>query len=106
MRTARSNEYLDGTTLNELSECHSRLPIANKRWRSSSANTCWFQVGHICEGCGQAVILTQARAGRFFQLPETVAEGQVLLVRQVLLVEHKHGMRVHRCVDRRHILGR
>src|SRR3982751_631588 len=35
MLTARSSEYLAGVTLNELSECHRRLPIANSRRRSS-----------------------------------------------------------------------
>ena len=32
-------EYFAGTTLNELSECHSRLPIANSLRRSSRAKT-------------------------------------------------------------------
>ena len=35
MLTARSSEYLAGVTLNELSECQRRLPIANSRRRSS-----------------------------------------------------------------------
>src|SRR5918993_585073 len=35
MLMACSSEYLAGTTLNEESECHSRLPMANSRRRSS-----------------------------------------------------------------------
>src|SRR5215831_12678493 len=34
---ACSSEYLAGTTLNELSECHSRLPMEKRRRRSSRA---------------------------------------------------------------------
>ena len=37
MLTACSNEYFAGIALNELSECHSRLPMANSRRRSSRA---------------------------------------------------------------------
>src|SRR4030095_4247803 len=35
MLMACSREYLAGTTLNDESECHSRLPMANSRRRSS-----------------------------------------------------------------------
>src|SRR5262249_55467529 len=38
---ALSSEYLAGTTLNELSECHSRLPMEKSRRRSSRANGLW-----------------------------------------------------------------
>jgi hypothetical protein len=38
MARACSSEYFAGTTLNELSECQSRLPMANSRRRSSRAN--------------------------------------------------------------------
>src|SRR5438034_549253 len=39
---ACSREYFAGTTLNELSECQRRLPMANSRRRSSRANTLLF----------------------------------------------------------------
>ena len=39
MRRACSSEYIAGIVLNELSECQSRLPIANSRRRSSRAKT-------------------------------------------------------------------
>src|SRR5216683_3753259 len=38
MLMACSSEYFAGTGLNELSECHRRLPMANSRRRSSRAN--------------------------------------------------------------------
>ena len=43
---ACSSEYFAGITLNELSECQSRLPMANSRRRSSRANTllCWSRL--------------------------------------------------------------
>jgi len=40
LRACRS-EYFAGIALNELSECHSRLPRANSRRRSSRAKTFW-----------------------------------------------------------------
>src|SRR5512137_1289071 len=42
MERACSSEYLAGTTLNELSECHSRLPSEKSRVRLSRANTWLF----------------------------------------------------------------
>ena len=70
------------------------------------------QVGHVGEGCGQPEVVgvrqadTGAGAAGVFQLAEAAAEGQVLLVRQGLIVEHEHGVRVHSGVDRRRVLGR
>ena len=42
MLRACSSEYFAGVTLNELSECHRRLPMANSRRRSSRANGVLF----------------------------------------------------------------
>src|SRR5215510_8361857 len=39
---AWSSEYFAGITLNELSECQRRLPMANSRRRSSRVNTWLF----------------------------------------------------------------
>ena len=38
IRTARRSEYFAGSALNDESECHSRLPIAKRRLRSSAPN--------------------------------------------------------------------
>jgi hypothetical protein len=42
MLRAESSEYFAGITLNELSECQRRLPMANSRRRSSRAYGWWF----------------------------------------------------------------
>ena len=38
-----------------------------------------------------------------FELAEVEREGDLLLVREVLVVEDEHGVRIHPSFDRRHV---
>ena len=100
---ACSSEYFAGTTLNELSECQSRLPMANRRRRSSRANgllslsrleTSANVVGRRWSS-GRRRLVPMASSMR----AEALREGELLLVGEVLVVEDQHGVPVHAGVN-------
>ncbi len=93
---ADSSEYLAGIGLNELSECHSRLPRPNSRRRSSRANdlVVLVEVGDVAHVGARAGPPARAmcapwpaRAGR------GSAERELLVVVDLLVVEDQHGVR-------------
>ena len=103
MIRACSSEYLAGVALNELSECHRRLPIANSRRRSSRANglLCWSRLETSAKVVGRRYSSgrAQARPDRQLDLAETAGEGELLLVVDVLIVEDEDGVFVHAGMD-------
>ena len=66
------------------------------------------EVGDVGEHGRQTVFvrLAQAITAGVLEFAESAAEGQVLLVGEILIVEDEHGMRIHRGVDGGHVLGR
>ena len=105
---ADSSEYLAGIARNELSECHSMLPRLNSRWRLSRGSglpslprleTSFMPVG-------QALVLRlgDVAAARVLDVAEIAGERHLLLVGELLVVEHQHGMLVHAGLDGRHVL--
>ena len=93
--TACSGEYFAGVALNELSECHRRLPIAKSRRRSSRANSLLslsrFDTSANVVGSGTH----RAPAGSFrppLDLAKAPREGEVLRVIDVLVVKNEHGV--------------
>ena len=99
MRRADSSEYFAGTALNELSECHSRLPRLNSRRRSSRASSLLslsrLETSLHVHATSRRSCALRDVAGRLLQRAEVAAERQLLLVGEVLVVEHQHGVVVH-----------
>ena len=95
-------EYLAGTTRNEASECHSRLPSAAMR-RLLSRASFWpvlVEVGDVGEGGVEAQLRTaHRRVGALLERAEIAREGELLLVADVLAGQHQHGVPVHAGVD-------
>ena len=108
---ACSSEYLAGITLNELSECQSRLPMANCQRRSSRLKdlAVLVEVRHVGEmrrGQALVVVAPQIEADGDLQRPEALGERQLLLVGEVLAVEHQHRIPVHSGIDGGDVGGR
>ena len=107
---ACSSEYFAGIALNELSECHRRLPIENSRRRSSRAigRLCWSRLETSAKVGRQPVFVGGAQPGvqRQLDLAEAAGEGELLLVVDVLVVEDQHRVFVHAGMDRRDLLRR
>ena len=59
------------------------------------------EIGHVREGRWQAMILGRAQAGadRVLDVAETLREGELLLVVDVLVVKDQHRVLVHAGVD-------
>ena len=97
-------EYLAGTTRNEASECHSRLPSDAMRRLLSRASLLAFlvEVGDVGEGRVEAQLRTaHRRVGALLERAEIAREGELLLVADVLAGQDEHGVPVHAGVDRR-----
>src|SRR4029453_105634 len=95
MARACRSEYFAGITLNELSECHRRLPMAKSRRRASRAEVFLFW-----SGVGAA----QARVRGLLELAQALGEGELLVVGDVLIMENQHRVLVHAGVNRRHLV--
>ncbi len=106
MSRADSSEYFAGTALNELSECHSRLPRLNSRRRSSRARS-WLFLSRLEMSLtsidSRRSLPLRDVARRLLQRAEVAAEGQLGFVGEVLVVEHQHAVLVHAGRDRRGI---
>src|SRR3989454_7851065 len=65
------------------------------------------EVGHVGEGRRQPVLVGSAQAGadRVLELTEAPAEGELLLVVELLIVEDEHGVLVHPGMDRLDVGG-
>ena len=63
------------------------------------------EVGDVGEGGGQAVLVrrAQARADGVLDVAQAAGEGELLLVVELLVVEHQHRVPVHAGVDRRYV---
>ena len=110
MLMACSSEYFAGTALNELSECHRRLPMANSRRRSSRAYGVLFlsRLETSAKVVGRRVLVGRAQAGAdgVLDLAQALREGELLRVVDLLVAEHQHGVLVHAGMDRRHLVRR
>src|SRR5438046_4203713 len=65
------------------------------------------EVGHVGEGRRQPVLVGSAQAGAdcVLELTEAPAEGELLLVGELLIVEDEHGVLVHPGMDRLDVGG-
>ena len=66
------------------------------------------EVGEIAHARAQPALRRLADGARphlLLERPECAAEGELLLVGDVLVVEHQHGVAVHAGVDRRGVRG-
>ena len=108
MWRADRSEYLAGTGLNELSECQSWLPSPNRRRRSSRASTLLFlsrlemsfRSMLTRRSCGRGDV-----AGRLLERPQAAAEDELLVVVDLLVVEHQHAEPVHAGMDGRDLVA-
>ena len=89
---AESREYLAGIARNELSECQSMLPRLNRRWREarSQGPAVAPEVGHVAHAYLESPVfrLGDVAASGVLQDAEMEAEGHLLLVGDLLVVEH------------------
>ncbi len=104
MRRADSSENFAGTALNELSECHSRLPRLNSRRRSSRAST-WLFLSRLemslTSRIDQPPLLPQFMSPvACSSSPKLRLRGELRFVGEVLVVEHQHAVLVHARLDR------
>ena len=96
-------EYLAGTTRNEASECHSRLPSDAMRRLLSRASfspdlsrlETSAKAGSRRSSELRTVELAPSSSGA-----EIAREGELLLVADVLARQDEHGVAVHAGVDR------
>ena len=60
-----------------------------------------IEIGHIRERRRQSIFVRRAKTGAdgLFQLPETVAESELLFVGEALVVKHQHRVLVHSGVN-------
>src|SRR6266853_1035901 len=99
---AESSEYLAGMGRNELSECQSMLPRLNARWRESRS------IGRpSLPRLDTSFIPTcSRRSAGVLQRAEVDAEGHLLLVGDLLIVEDQHRVAIHARVDGRDLVAR
>ncbi len=105
---AESSEYFAGIARNELSECQSMLPRLNMRWRLSRGSglpslprfdTSFMPLeSRLSSGLGDVA------AARVLQRAEVAREGHLLLVGELLVAEHQHGVAVHAGLDGSNVL--
>ena len=105
-----SSEYFAGIALNELSECHSRLPRLYSRRRLSRASG-WLSLSRLDTSANagsqpQLAGLADAGAAGVLQLAEVAAERELLFVGQMLVAEHQDGVAIHAGLDRRDVVAR
>src|SRR5438094_6532917 len=108
MMRPESSEYLAGARRKELSECHSRSPSLKNQTRSSADMILpWrSRLEKSAMPGAEALVLALADvAGALvaLELAEVEREGNLLLVREVLIAKDEHGIGVHSRVDRRHV---
>src|SRR5487761_1897737 len=96
---ADSSEYFAGTALNELSECHSRLPSENSRRRSSRDRT-WPLLSRL-----EMSLTMAARRRSLLQFAKIAAERELRCVGEMLVMEHQHAEPVHAGGDRLRLFG-
>src|ERR1700754_3092755 len=101
---ADSSENFAGIGRNELSECHRQLPRLN-RWTRLAVLA---EVGDVVEAGGEPRILRldDIAAARILALAEIQRERHLLLIGDILAVEHQHGVFVHAGFDIGGLLGR
>ena len=106
---ADSSEYFAGIARNELSECHSGLPRLNRRWRLVAGErlAVLVEVGDVVHAGAEALVLAACvtlppRASS--SAPKLLRERHLLLVGDVLVVEHQHGVAVHAGLDGRDLV--
>ena len=109
MIRADSNEYFAGMARNEASECHSRLPSAIRRTRSSAARSLLsrsrLEMSAISSFRRRSSGLLISPPEEIFQFSEVSAEGQLGVVVEALVVEYQDGEAIHAGVDRGHLAG-
>ena len=60
-----------------------------------------IEIGHIRERRRQSIFVRRAQTGAdgLFQLPETAAESELLIVGEALVVKHQHRVLIHSGVN-------
>src|SRR5437879_13101866 len=108
MMRPESSEYLAGAGRKELSECHSRSPSLKNQTRSSADMILpWRSRLEKSAMPGPSRWSSRLRMwpGLLYcsSSPKLSVKGDLLLVREVLVVEDEHGIRIHPSFDRRHV---